>query len=359
MKRNPEIHLLIKILAIIGFIILLVLIAGYIFIKVRSPYLLEFSKGIEEYRIPVKLDSLKEARFITGMNGCENILPQKEGEGVYVSCLDGNIHFLVPDINEGFKIKQSFRAGEAVMGMTFSADGELFAAVSKAPLSEWSEKGGGVYRITADLLSAERISEDFPSMNGICIDGSRDLYFTTSNFNLLRPKGAIYRIKAGNGNAFGSPEIYIPDAGAANGLYYDPLQDEMYYSNTLGGVYGFTSDQNSLQEVYLKLKFMEACDDLCTDISGNIWMTDPGQSTIKVFNPGTGRLVRFIIEGIGQTSSCRIRSEKGGEILYITELKRSQSPMSSEFTGRGVLIVPAQSLLKLLEPVLTEKKQQR
>ena len=192
MKRNSEIHLLIKILAIVGFIILLVLLAGYIFIKVRSPYLVEFSKGMEEYRIPVKLDSLKEARFITGMNGCENILPEKEGEGVYVSCLDGNIHYLVPVADEGFKILKSFRAGEAVMGMAFSADGELYAAVSKAPLKEWSEKGGGVYRITANLSSAERISEDFPSMNGICVDGSGDLYFTSSNFNLLRQRSHFH-----------------------------------------------------------------------------------------------------------------------------------------------------------------------
>lgn len=74
-----------------------------------------------------------------------------------------------------------------------------------------------------------------------------------------------------------------------------------------------------------------------------------------MFNPGTNRLMRFSISGFGQASSCRIRSEKGVEMLYIAELQQSNRPMSKEYNGRGVLIVPAQSLLKLMEPYLIKE----
>ena len=99
---------------------------------------------------------------------------------------------------------------------------------------------------------------------------------------------------------------------------------------------------------------MEGCDDLCTDSGGNIWITDPGQGTVKMFNPGTGRLTRFIIDGIGQASSCRIRVEGGLDVLYITELKSPSASKNESFNGRGVLVVPAQSLIKLLEPYLID-----
>ncbi|MFA4863950.1 MAG: hypothetical protein WC605_09285, partial [Bacteroidales bacterium] len=108
MKKNPEVRLLIKILAIIGFVILILLLAGYVFIRVRTPQLLEFSKGTAELRITVKLDSLDGARFITGMNGCENLFLEDSSEGVYVSCLDGNIHHLDTDLSGKLVVQKSF-----------------------------------------------------------------------------------------------------------------------------------------------------------------------------------------------------------------------------------------------------------
>jgi sugar lactone lactonase YvrE len=352
MKRNAEIRLLIKILAIVGFAIMLVLLAGYVFIRVRAPQLLEFSKGITAYRITVKLDSLEGAKFITGMEGCENVLPDAITAGVYVSCLDGYIHFLEPDLTGELAIKKSFKAGEAVMGMAFTYNHGLIAAVCKNSIEEWSSKGGALYRFSRDLSAMERLSEDFPSMNGICVDHQDNLYFASSNFKIFNPEGMVWRMSSkGDGN-FVSPEPYIRNVGLANGLYYDERQAKIFFSNTTGGIYEFTSMDNNLKEVYLKLKFMEVCDDLCTDISGNVWMTNPGLSTVKMFNPGTNLLAQFNIEGFGQASSCRIRSENGLEMIYITELKQSQSPLSGPFDGRGVLVVPAQSLLRLLEPLL-------
>jgi sugar lactone lactonase YvrE len=352
MKKNVEVRLLIKILAIIGFAVIFLLLAGYVFIRLRAPQLLEFSKGIAEYRVAVKLDSIDGARFITGMNGCENIYLEDEKPGCYVSGLDGYIHYLVCDSSGMPVIRKSFKAGNAVMGLSFDNQGHLLAAVCNNSLKEWRTKGAAIYRVSRDLVTMERLSEDFPSMNGICVDMAGNLYFTSSNFNIFRPEGTIYRMLYNGNGLFQSPEPFIRDAGLANGLFYDRSQDKIFFSNTMDGVFEFTPRENVLKAVYLKLRFMEACDDLCTDISGNLWMTDPGHSTVKMYNPGTGRLVRFIIAGIGQTSSCRIRSENGREMIYITELKKNQQPLSEIFDGRGVLVVPAQSLLKLLQPLL-------
>ncbi|MFA4864065.1 MAG: hypothetical protein WC605_09880, partial [Bacteroidales bacterium] len=180
MKKNPEVRFLIKILAIIGFVILILLLAGYLFIRVRAPQLLEFSKGIAELRITVKPDSLDGARFITGMNGCENLFLEDSSEGVYVSCLDGNIHHLDTDLSGKPVINITYKAGNAVTGLAFDKQGNLVAAVSNNSLKEWRTKGGSLYRVSRDLVTMEKISGDFPSMNGICIDSAGNLYFTSS-----------------------------------------------------------------------------------------------------------------------------------------------------------------------------------
>ena len=355
-KRSPEVKLLIKILAIAGFVVIFLLLAGYAFIRIKAPQLLEFSKGIAEYRFTAQIDSLAGARFISGMNGCENLALYSVENDFAVSCLDGYIVGFSHDPSGVPGIRASFKAGNAVMGLAIDKQGILYAAVCENSMEEWRTRGGGLYRISRDLSSKERISADFPSMNGICLDGAGNLYFASSNFNFLQPEGTIYRMLYKGDGLFQSPESYIRDAGLANGLFYDHFQDKIFFSNTMGGVYEFTSHDTVLKEVYLKLRFMEACDDLCTDISGNIWMTDPGHSTVKMYNPGTNRLVRFSITGIGQTSSCRIRSEGGQEMLYISELKKSHQLMSDNFDGRGVLVVPAQSLLQLLEPIFIDQK---
>ncbi len=347
-KKNPEARLLIRIFAIFGFVVILILLAGFIFIKVRVPQLLEFSKGIKEFRIPIEMDSLENARFIQGLNGCENLCFDLVSEGYYVSSLDGNITFL------GSGQQRSYKAGAGVSGLSVGKDGSLLAAVCMGSLQDWKSRGAAIYRISGGFNAMERLSEDYPSMNGICHDSAGNLYFTTSNFKFMDPQGAVYRMNyKGNGN-YALPELFIPEVGLANGLYYDKNQDRIYFSNTIGGVYSFTPDSPVLKEEYLKTGFMENCDDLCTDSGGNIWITDPGQGTVKMFNPGTGSLTRFIIEGMGQASSCRIRVEGGLDVLYITELKAPSKNKPESFNGRGVLIVPAQSLIKLLEPYLID-----
>ncbi|MCU0370143.1 MAG: SMP-30/gluconolactonase/LRE family protein [Bacteroidales bacterium] len=350
-KRSPEVKFLIRILAVIGFVVIFLLVAGFVFLRVQSPHMLEFSRGITEIRVTTELDSLEDARFITGMHGCENICLEEGPGGLFVSCLDGFIHYLDTGLSGNLAIRKSFRAGQVVTGMSLDKNGNLVAAVCTAPAEEWKTRGGALYLVSGDLERMERLTGDYPAMNGICIDRDGNLYFTSSNFNFFRPEGTIYRMLYKSEGSFQEPEPFIRDAGLANGLYFDRAQEKAFFSNTMGGVYEFIPGDASLKAIYLKTRFMEACDDLCTDISGNIWMTDPGQSTVKMFNPGTNRLTRFVIKGIGQTSSCRIRSENGREMLYITELKQSQHPLSDVFDGRGVLVVPAQALLGRLQPL--------
>ncbi len=350
--KNPEARIGMKILAALGFLIIAVLIGGFAFLKIRSPQLLEFSKGIQEIDLKLQLDSIEGAYFLHGMTACENIYLDNDSTLFYVTSLQGDIYQVDTSWDKKYKILNTVRAGTMALGITKGSDGLLYVVISRNRPDDWKTKGAGLFSMSGNLDSIQRLTPDFPSMNGLTCDGQGNLYFASSNFQVFHPQGAIYIMKYAGGGKYGEPSVFIDDAGLANGMYYSKEEDEVIYSNTIGGVYSFIPGADITQVVYLKLKFMEACDDLCTDISGNIWMTDPGYSTIKVLNPGTGKLIRFNIEGVGQTSSCRIRTEKGVEMLYITEIKQKQEPMSNNFDGRGVLIVPAQSLLKIAQPLL-------
>jgi hypothetical protein len=340
---------LVRILAIIGGVVIMLAIGLIVFLKVKAPHFLHFSKNIEEVHIEVHLDSLAGAEFIQGMNGCENRALSPFGTDFYVSCLDGQIYHLSRRGSGRFSVNQSFKPGNQALGMAIGSDSLLYVNLGQGKPEEWMTRGGGVFRMKPGTNDFERLTEDYQAVNGLASDSRGDIYFTSSNFNFFRPEGRIYQVKHLADGGFSPPVLLLEDAGVSNGLYYSPAEDKFYYSNTLGGVYSFLPGDTNLREEYLKLRFLEACDDLCTDISGNIWMSDPGYSTLKMYNPGTNRLVRFVIQGIGQTSSVRTRTEEGMEMLYITELKKEQKPMKQEWDGRGVLVVPARSLIGLLK----------
>jgi sugar lactone lactonase YvrE len=324
------------------------LLAGYVFIKIRVPQLLEFSKGIEQVQVVATLDSLPDAHFVTGMNGAENLCFMPGGKGFFVTCLDGQIHLVDRDGTGNFKIIRSIQPGTAVTGICAVSDSLLAVVVCKNPREDWISKGGSVCLMPVTMDTLIRISEDMQAANGICADSHGNLYLASCNFSFLHPKGNIYLLQKTSAGSYSAPApLFESNAGLANGIFYDRSQDRIFFSNTIGGTYSFVPGEHSFKPEYLKLEFMEACDDLCTDISGNIWMTDPGNSTVKIFNPGTNRLTRIVVKGMGQTSTCRIRNENGYEIVYLTELKQENQTAQTIFDGKRVLIVPAKDLLGL------------
>jgi sugar lactone lactonase YvrE len=351
---SPEIRLVVKIFAITGAVVIILALFVFLFLKLRAPHLLEFSEGIEEHTVEVHLDSLEGARLITGMTGCENLALAEEGLSLYVTCLDGNIHYLNGTSTRDLKVLKSKKAGTSALGIAYGHDDMLYVAIARGEPQDWMTTGGAIFRFNKALDFYERLTNDFQAINGVTIDSANNVYFASSNFSFLNPSGQVYRIPDPARKSIVATEVFLEDAGMSNGLCYDRNSDRILYSSTLGGVYEFTPSDPGLKEIYLKLHFMEACDDLCADISGNIWMSDPGQGTVKMFNPGTNRLIRFKIEGVGQVSSCRIRTENGTEMLYMTELNQSFSMRKPAFDGRGVIVVPTSSLLRLLEPILIQ-----
>jgi len=103
-----------------------------------------------------------------------------------------------------------------------------------------------------------------------------------------------------------------------------------------------------------KSLWKEGNDDLCVSNDGSIWVADPGSSCVKRFIPGSNRVIRYIIEGLGQVSSCRTRVEEGREIIYIAELKQTNDIFSMEFNGRGIFALPVSDLIK---PGIVKAKQ--
>jgi sugar lactone lactonase YvrE len=351
--NNPETRLLIRIFAILGFIVLGLIALLFILVQVRAPHLLRFSADTREIRVKVIADSLKGYQFVEGMTGCENIAMAAEGNGFFVSSLDGRIHYVDREAGGKYSVVTSYKAGSQALGLALDTAGRVLAGVNKLTPELWTRTGALIERFETGFTEAVTLTGNYPSLNGIAADTKGNVYFTSSNFSILSPEGALYRMTPSDHSGYSEPEVIFGDAGLANGLYYDERRDAIYFSNTLEGVYLLNLTSGSVERVYLKTRFMEACDDLCTDIAGNIWMADPGTSTVKMFNPGTRTLLRFVIEGIGQTSSVRIRTEGSQEMLYITELKRTQSVRSENFDGRGVVIVPAGELIRRAEEYLT------
>ena len=261
----------------------------------------------------IPLEELDGAIFVQGMNACENLHVDSESMRVYVSDLAGSIHLLDGESRERLKIVKSLKIGQFGLGIDKGPDGSLYVGVSQYDTQGWSEQGGAIYRVA-------------PELN--------------------QPEGNVYMMQIAPDSSYSEPEIFLQDVGLANGLHYNAQENRMYLSDTLEMVSTFIPGEQRLETIYRKTKYLEATDDICTDHQGNLWMSDPFESTLKNYNPKTKQLVRYDIEGIGQTSACGIREEDGEEVIYVTEINRKRAPLSDIYDGRGVLIVPVNSLTK-------------
>lgn len=295
------------------------------------------TEKIAQKTVKLSLNEIKNSRFIIGMQGAENLCLDRQSMSVYVSDIAGYITLLDGNSFKDLKIIKSVKKGQMIFGLAKSNNNYLYAGICNYDVEGWKEKGGGIYRLSQDLETSTKITTDYPGINGITIDNNSQLYFASSNFNFVNPKGDIYKIDLNNSI---QPSIYIKNAGLANGLCFDSKSNLIYYTDTLKGVYSFTSKKNDLVKIFKPQSFMGAIDDIGTDSKGRLWITEPGSSFIQCFDPISKKLVRFIINDIGQTSSCRVRSENGEDVLYVTELKISKK----EYDGRGLVIIPVKSI---------------
>jgi sugar lactone lactonase YvrE len=348
MRKRTRIGL--GIVGILAAIAVLIGLGAYLYFRINSPHFLRIARDIETATVRTSLEDLDGAILIEGMQACENLYLEQETMRVYVADLGGHIHLLDGESREQLEIVKSLDTGRTGLGLEKGPDGFLYAVlgIDRFDTPSWIEQGGAVYRVDPELDQFVKVTENYPSMNGLACDNGGRCYFASSNFDFFRPEGNVYTFQIGPDDSPLKPELVFPDVGLANGLYYDARHNRMYLSDSLETVTAFTPGEQSLELVYRKATYMEGLDDICTDRQGNLWMTSPLESTVKVYNPRTKQLVRYEIEGIGQTTACGIREEAGEEVLYVTELNKQQSLRSmTAYDGRGLLVVPVNSLLRI------------
>lgn len=300
------------------------------------------TEKIEKSSVKLELKEIKGSRFITGIDGAENICLEQSSMRVYISDIAGYITVLDGEDFSDLKIVKTKKVGELVLGLAQDSKGYIYAGICNYNVDEWRDKGGAVYRFSSDIDSMIQITPEYSGINGITIDNQDQLFFASSNFDPYEPEGCIYKISLAN---FSEPEIFIEDAGMANGLYYDPNNSKIFFSDTITGVYTFSSDKPQLNEVFKSQRFWGVIDDLGTDSQGRVWMSDPGSSFFQCYDPVERKVTYFNMKEFGHASSCRIRNENGEDIIYITELTMEGKGI---YDGRGLVIIPLKSLEQYL-----------
>lgn len=355
MKRTTTIGL--RIIGVLVGIAVLLGLGGFIYMRINSPHFFRVARDIDEVTVKLALDDLDGAIFIDGMHACENLYVEQETMRVYVADLGGHIHLLDGETREKLEIVKTLDTGRTGLGLEKGPDGFVYAVlgIDRYDTPAWMEQGGAVYRVDSGFNQVVKVTDNYPAMNGLACDGAGGCYFASSNWNFFKPEGNVYRFQIAPDGSASPPELAFQDLGLANGLHYNTRDNRMYLSDSLERVTAFTPGEHSLDLIYQKTKGMEAFDDICTDRQGHLWMTSPLESTLKVYNPQTKQLVRYDIEGVGQTTACAIREEQGEEVLYVTELntKRSLRSMTA-YDGRGLFIVPVKSLLNIKTPAVAD-----
>jgi hypothetical protein len=342
---SAEFRVLYRIFAYAGTVLVILVIAGYILARVMVPHFFKFSKDIKSVTVEKSLEDLVTARFLEGFEGCENLWVDTASMKILLTDLSGHLYELNGMDRSSLQVTRKLKIADLATGVTFG-DSTIYVAACKGNTDYWKSTGGHLYRVDMNLTLATEIAGPFPGINGIYYREGGMVYLTSSNFNPFSPEGRVLAIDPARQDWH---QTFIEEAGLANGLYFDKVSKKMLLSNTVEGIFEVDETNRTLHPLYYKTAFMEFTDDICTDRQGNLWMTDPGNSTIKVLMAEDSLLVRFKVTGIGQTSSCRIRQEADGEVLYVTELKRKQAPVSELHDGRGLLSVRLDELYALLD----------
>lgn len=346
MKRGVKIGL--WIVAIVAVIVVLIGIGGYVYLRTSSPHLIRRARGVDERIVRVSLEELNNTRFVQGMQAGENLYLDTTSMRAYVTDLNGYVYLLDGHSWNDLEIVKSLKIGNYVLGIDKGPDGWLYVGAGGPNAEDWITQGGAIFKLDMTLEQQVKLTENYPALNGVAFDGEGRCYFATvSKYDFLHPNGEVYMMEIAPDGTLSEPQKLLANVGLANGVHYNKQMNRLYLSNTIERVVAFNPGQIAIEEIYLKTKYLEAIDDLCTDSQGNLWMTDPFDGFVKMYDSQNKRLVRYVIDGVGQTSACGIRKEGGEEILYVTEIKTKREPLSENYDGRGVVILPLQSLLQL------------
>lgn len=295
----------------------------------------------------VKKLSLKPGgpiQFLTGMHGAENIYIDIKNSSIYVTDLKGFIYKVKESGNGMMSIEKKLKAGQTATGIVEGADGFLYVCASPGDGEDWLlGNGGSIYRINKELTSIELLYGGFRGINGLAVDTSGSLYFTTGNLNIMNPAGAVYKIPFNSTEKqYENPIALFTNMKSPNGIFYSEYYSSLVITETFSGVSILDTTSNVSIPVFDKTRLVEGFDDLATDSAGRFWVAEPVGGFIKMFDPKTGTVVRYQLEGIGAGSSCRVGfNALNQETLYITERE-----INKNHDGRGLLAIPITMLVE-------------
>ncbi len=291
-------------------------------------------------RITVDEGTLSGLLWVKGMEGCENICLEKDLSGFYATDLSGSLYRAAGNPSVGYEIAEKVELGRYALGIAAGNDGRLYAGAGGA---DWLKTGGSVLRMEKNALSGgyEKITRDYPGLNGLCMDREGDLYFTTGNFNYIRPEGSIYKMELNGKGEYDKPVVLLSGLRSANGLYYSEKEDALFFTEVFMGVKKYVIGTGKTEKIFGKSRLIEGFDDLCIDSSGNIWVADPPSGSIKRYDSQGKKVTCYAFLDFGVASSCRTGISGGREYIFISEIRQKGS---KEYDGRGVMVLPLASL---------------
>ncbi len=271
--------------------------------------------------------------FVDGMNGVENLA--FDGKGfMYATGLDGKIYKIAPagDPFKG-KIISSVKAGRICLGIDVSPAGTIYAGIG----GENGERR--IARISPDLLNIEYLSGPIPGLNGITIDRTGYLYYTSSNESPICPKGIIYKVKPDKKENFKESVIFVNDTGMVNGLSFSPDESILYYTETTNGVWAFNIRSGIKIRIYSPPGLLQIVDDLTTDEDGTLWFCLNSEMMIVPIKNGKTEK-GYSAVSMGAPSACDFGKGPGfrDDLLYVTEF--GLKGRSFTMNGRGIWVIP-------------------
>lgn len=274
--------------------------------------------------------------YVSGMHGVENLAFDGKGS-LYVCGLDGMLYKLAPAA-QAFrgKIVAEKKMGKTCLGIESGTDGMLYVAVRE-------EKGDRrIVRIDSALTKATPLTDPIPGLNGFEQDHGY-LYYTSSNESMLRPKGAIYRVRMGSEKNFKNPEVFVKDAGMVNGLAFSPDGKVLYYTETFNGLWMYDIARNEKKKIYSPSGLMHVFDDLTVGPDGTVWMCLNSECAIVAIKDGKP-IASYRVGDLKAPSSCEFGRGPGFDpgYLYITEF--GLKGRSFTMNGRGVWVLPLKTI---------------